>query len=59
MTRRCAQCEYFNPDVDEGVRGSRGECRALPPGMGGADDWPLVKLDDWCGCFAERQKVGA
>jgi hypothetical protein len=51
--KRCDECAYFNPDVDDGIKGSHGECRALPPSTHSGDGWPMVAIDDWCGCYAE------
>lgn len=41
---RCDQCFYYDDDDGETVTGL---CRRYP--ASGADDWPIVSRDDWCG----------
>jgi hypothetical protein len=41
--------------VDETRIGEAGECRRMPPAE--SFRWPKVKDVDWCGEFAESEKV--
>lgn len=51
---KCADCVFFCPTANKD-----GTCRRSQPAVVdiGAEAWPLVKADDWCGQFEYPQAV--
>jgi len=56
---RCSLCRFFLPRADWLADDGEpdGRCRKGRPSLEGAQRWPSVYVDDWCGEFERKEQA--